>query len=43
MTYLADFDIEKQYQATVKKTQRLTPEKHGRDPGDIAGSRTVRI
>lgn len=26
MTYLADFDIEKQYQATVKKTQRLTPE-----------------
>ena len=25
MTYLADFDIEKQYQATVKKTKRLTP------------------
>lgn len=26
MTYLADFSIEKQYQATVKKTERLTPE-----------------
>ncbi|MCG8318202.1 MAG: ferredoxin-NADP reductase [Cytophagales bacterium] len=26
MTHLADFKIEKQYQATVKKTKRLTPE-----------------